>query len=629
MAKSRQSVSKATKKSKLGAASKAGTKVVATKKASSKGAVKGSASAKKPAPLKGNFDSVKAAIKKYGDKLRSYEGVVDVRPGYKFTDGWITSTPAIVVYVKQKIDRDKLPKDKLIPRTVGGVKVDVTPVKPDRTKVQTTRGLSMAGAVDINNGGDDLALPGWEEDEEGISRGLSFAAAPAERQAYQPPPDVKLTEVKDAMKVTCHVSPDKGWEVLGGFLASTKRSLTLGMYDFTAPHIKETLQETMSQKNRRPRLILDPGMSITGKTKAKDIPEDIIKDDFGKALGKRFEFVWAPVGRRKVTTSIFPTAYHIKVAVRDNKAFWLSSGNMQSSNQPDRDSLKLPIAKLLHQYNREWNVVVEHTGLAKTYEEFLKWDIKKATPLQAKPSATPLDFAGAEDSVALLIPEEMLAAAAAIPEPDYEASVEFVFTANKPLRVRPLLTPDNYAENALKVIRAARQKLYFQNQYIKVGKKMGKKFKALLDALFSKINEGVEVRIILRDLPKLREVLEALQFYAAENHNIDDISPFIKIQPGCHTKGIIADSKIVMVGSHNYSDQGVTDNRDASLIFFDKQIAGFYEQVFLYDWKHLARKKLITEHAVAVTSGGGGLAIAGNGDEGLVPVPWDLHEDAD
>ena len=32
---------------------------------------------------------------------------------------------------------------------------------------------------------------------------------------------------------------------------------------------------------------------------------------------------------------LLASAYHIKVAVRDGAAIWLSSGNWQSSNQPD------------------------------------------------------------------------------------------------------------------------------------------------------------------------------------------------------------------------------------------------------------------------------------------------------
>jgi hypothetical protein len=606
----------------------------AVKKAAGKAATtksaNGAGTAKKPTPSQAQgFDKVKAAIQKHGDKLRSIKGVVDLRPGYKFTGGWITPTPAIVVYVRRKLDRKEVPQDRLIPRSIGGVKVDVVPATP--SQIKAADGLSIAGDIDGAGETEDLALPGWNtdgDDDEGPEAGLSMAAA--ERQPYEPPPEVELSEFKEGMKVTCHVSPDEGWNVLGDFLSRTKRSLTIGMYDFTAPHIIDQLQTTMSASNRSLHLILDPGMSITGSTKANDKPEDEMKELLGEALGKRFKFVWAPVGRRKVSVPIFPTAYHIKVAVRDKKSFWLSSGNLQSSNQPNRDVLDLSIKKLLSRYNREWHVIIEHTGLAGTYEQFLNWDFKQAKPLQIPPQAAGPQPAATQDSVELMVPEALLAAAEAeVTEPDYEAVKSFEFTADKPLRVQPLLTPDNFAEHVLKVIRSAKQRLYFQNQYIKVGKVMGKKFKSLLDALFSKISAGIEVRIILRDLPKQREVLEALQFYAAQNHGIEDISPYIKIQPGCHTKGIIVDSKVVVVGSHNWSDQGVTHNRDASLIFFNKDIAQFYERVFLYDWDHLARTRLITEAAVAAATDEDGLAAAGGEENGYVAVPWDMSEDID
>ena len=37
---------------------------------------------------------------------------------------------------------------------------------------------------------------------------------------------------------------------------------------------------------------------------------------------------------------------------------------------------------------------------------------------------------------------------------------------NRVVNVQPLLTPDNYAENALKLIQSAQKSVWFQNQYI-------------------------------------------------------------------------------------------------------------------------------------------------------------------
>jgi phosphatidylserine/phosphatidylglycerophosphate/cardiolipin synthase-like enzyme len=47
------------------------------------------------------------------------------------------------------------------------------------------------------------------------------------------------------------------------------------------------------------------------------------------------------------------------------------------------------------------------------------------------------------------------------------------------------------------------------------------------------------------------------------------------------------DGKIVMFGSHNWSNEGVKTNRDASLIFNDEEIAAYLARVYDYDWTTL------------------------------------------
>ena len=43
-----------------------------------------------------------------------------------------------------------------------------------------------------------------------------------------------------------------------------------------------------------------------------------------------------------------------------------------------------------------------------------------------------------------------------------------------------------------------------------------------------------------------------------------------------------------MFGSHNWSNEGVKTNRDASLIFDDEEIAAYLAKVYDYDWNRLA-----------------------------------------
>ena len=138
---------------------------------------------------------------------------------------------------------------------------------------------------------------------------------------------------------------------------------------------------------------------------------------------------------------------------------------------------------------------------------------------------------------------------------------------NRLVSVQPLLTPDNYAENALKLIQSAKKSVWFQNQYINFRGTSDDfaEFRMLVGALKDKIDKKIDVRIICRDMMKQEslDVLIALGFPKEA----------FRFQPACHNKTIIVDGKVVMFGSHNWSNEGVKTNRDASLIFDDPEIA--------------------------------------------------------
>ena len=61
---------------------------------------------------------------------------------------------------------------------------------------------------------------------------------------------------------------------------------------------------------------------------------------------------------------------------------------------------------------------------------------------------------------------------------------------------------------------------------------------------------SLDVRIIFRNIGPVRKKLESLQ---AAGFNMERV----RMQAGCHTKGIVIDSKTVLLGSHNFTNQGV------------------------------------------------------------------------
>src|SRR5690348_7742111 len=76
------------------------------------------------------FAAVVAAVRAHGDDLLRRAGVMAIRPGYRFKDGWITREPAIVVTVRDKRPRTRLLQGELLPTHVDGVAVDVAPATP-------------------------------------------------------------------------------------------------------------------------------------------------------------------------------------------------------------------------------------------------------------------------------------------------------------------------------------------------------------------------------------------------------------------------------------------------------------------------------------------------------------------
>ena len=85
----------------------------------------------------------------------------------------------------------------------------------------------------------------------------------------------------------------------------------------------------------------------------------------------------------------------------------------------------------------------------------------------------------------------------------------------------------------------------------------------------------------------------------------------------------MVDSKTVLLGSHNFTNQGVNTNRDASLLITHDEIAKYYERVFLHDWERLSRET-IREEATPIPVGREE-AVPDGAD--YVRVPWSHIEE--
>jgi hypothetical protein len=523
---------------------------------------------KVPDAVRASFAPVLKALGAVRQALASNKDVAAIRPGYYYPPTG-KPVPAVVVAVTPSttpVNAADLVKQFGVAFSVIDATVEEQVAAQERAEAPVSFGATeepTASAFETLLTGEDVTEFG-----------------PPKEGAYEPldPPDLPL--IDEPMKATICVSPEAGWSELETFLVATQERLTVAMYQFTAPHIFNAVRDAVTPAGRTFELVLHPRPEKPPRAgvKANDLnEEDDVLAPLGKKMKDRFKMSWATLTSKATPDGLWASAYHIKVAVRDGGTTWLSSGNWQSSNQPDVHPFadghdKLP-AGFQRKYNRDYHAIIENDKLASAYETYIKRDYELTLAQgQAESFALPDLFVPEEE-------EEEPVAFAAPPQ------LFPPLRLDRRIKVQPLLTPDNYAENALKLIKSAKKSLWYQNQYINFRGTSDdfNEFRLLVMALKDKIDAGLDVRIICRDMMKQEsvDILVALGFPRDK----------MRFQPACHNKTIIVDGKVVMFGSHNWSNEGVKTNRDASLIFFDPEIAGYLGEVYEYDWEHLATAK--------------------------------------
>jgi hypothetical protein len=507
-----------------------------------------------------DFTPAQEAIRQHGEQLARLPGVLAVRPGFAARGGEMAD-PAVVVLVLRKLPYAELPAAQQIPARLGGVPVDV-----QQASVEEQLALwQMRGNADLSppdqlqvwaagSGIVDLRTPIEREER-------PESAVEAERIDY-PKPDFELREVNERMTVTLHASPDNGWRELRKFLAGPIGHLSATIYEFEAEHVLDAIVQGLGAAGT-----MDFVMQHSAEAGAWD--NDDAHAALSAALGNRLSFAWAPVVSSRATTQgWFPTAYHQKVIVKDHRSFWLSSGNWKGSGQPVEDPFNPPPGfderRFQSDKNREWHVVADCAALASQFEAFIEHDLKTAAEVQ-HPEAGP-----ETESPDVFIPLDTAA-----PEAEVQW-FEPLMLSNEKLRVRPLLSPDDFIEQITELVGRAQHRLYIQNQYVKpTNIARWKKLNELIRDFSQR--PGVDFKIIIRDT-RYWESLEMMRQFGVDTTSVKKLK-------GSHTKGIIVDDHAVVVGSHNWSGQGFMENRDASLIFHDPRVIAYFERLFLYDYE--------------------------------------------
>jgi len=478
--------------------------------------------------------------------------ILGVRLGWVFDESGPTDQRALIVTAP-----DAQAARAALPREVGGIPVEVMPPSPQ-----------------------DL-LAATSSESEILADALDETAEPTIR--YQPPPGLVLQPITGEMRVIAHVSPDAGWPTLKAFIAGAHKRMVGSMYEFDAQHVCDALLAAAGKPGFE-SLTLTLDRMRSGVSKPDPEPDaETMALQLGEALGARFRRAWIPTGK----TGWVKANYHMKVLVRDGDAVWVSSGNWKNSGQPNADPNGNidTLRRLLRNNNREWHAVIEHPGVAQVFEKHVLNDFDNN-------AEAPLDAVVLPD--VWLVEDEFLAdaleaRAASQPPPTRNIKYFAPFDETREFTVRPLLTPNDYLPAVTEAVKGAAESILLQNQTLGApSDKTSPRFDEFWEIVRDKQRAGLEVRLIFRlqnagfvDWSGARAMFDALKDFGLDGQRI-------KVQVGCHTKGMVIDGRRVLLGSHNFSDTGVTLNRDASLLFDDKGLADYFTKIFEHDWSEVA-----------------------------------------
>lgn len=513
-------------------------------------------------------ESIEAVISRHRAELERCRGFLTARAGFPIVSGRLLREPAILVFVRSKVESLDLEPGETVPRQIESVRVDVQQADPIEQIELLPETAALAGEL---------------------------AAAAAQAPTYVGVPGDPIDTTFEVSKpFLCHAGPDTGWAVFRDFIAATRNDLVCAIYDFNADYIANAMIAMSLDAGAPIRLTIDDGLSAE---------EERIQDRLRDKLGDSYEadVVFCTGGAR------FPSAYHEKVVVRDGRSFWLSSGNWSKRSQPAIDPIGDPAtaAGMYGKGNREWHIIVDDEPLSELFARYILHDRD-----QARADAA-LGHVARPPLPDLLVPvdawfADLQDAALAAPVP---VAPERLPAEPRDVRVRPLLSPDNYARRVTELIRDAQRSLYLQYSYITWSSKpQDEPFRELLEYLGElSWREDFDLRVIVgsRDAAARVRVL-------AENGWNEGV---VRGQSNIHNKAVVADGERALVSSQNWSGDGFLRNRDAGLIVEDREVARYYQRIFLDDWEMRARSPFAGLAAVIAPPGGETPA-------GMVRVSW-------
>ncbi|MFW9909006.1 MAG: phosphatidylserine/phosphatidylglycerophosphate/cardiolipin synthase family protein [Candidatus Thorarchaeota archaeon] len=337
------------------------------------------------------------------------------------------------------------------------------------------------------------------------------------------------------MNVTTFTSPDGSQDALFHFLNSAEESIYIEIYGINDPFILDLIHELHDTKPSLDMKFLIGWNSLGYPTPNKYVANNLTE------LG--YEVKWTNSDDFKLA--------HQKFVIIDNETTIVHSGNWAKTSFP-QDGYKA---------NREWSIAMTDSDVTGYYRAVFDGDWKNGTVYDAGTHGT---------GDALTLPT----ATSTYPAP-FATAGEF----SGSMKVTPIFSPDTSLDGILYCINSAQATLDIQIPYF-TNVDEGGSVNQIVDAILAARERGVTVRVISEEEYDW-EIVEELFV----EHGIPIVWQDTRWFTANHNKGIIVDGQIVLISSINYSDDSITENREAGVIIEHEGIAQWYQQIYDFDWE--------------------------------------------
>ena len=379
--------------------------------------------------------------------------------------------------------------------------------------------------------------------------------------------EFNLTTFSSVDSVTCGVSPDSSFGMVAGLIDNAEESIHIEVYILDNYKIAEKLLAAL-ERGVSVKIFLE-GAPIGIPDMEKYIME-LITDNGGEV---RYMISDAGAGAGERFTNI-----HSKFMVVDGTKTFITSENFRLDG----------ISYYGTSGNRGWSVIVESHEVGEYFNDVFYYDFSPSSP----------------DSFSFTVDHETYGGPSSDFDPssrDYKPSNgnhEITFQARKfteDITVTPVLCPDHTSdrEAILPLIESAQEYVYVQQHSVNDAWKKGSNYveNEYLEALYDAARKGVEVRIQFDETFKFSnnhwEIINDTNDLAAEE-GLNMMAKFTYNKEidvaKVHNKGIIVDGDKVLISSINWATNSIYNNRETGVIIESAEVAGYYREIFVFDW---------------------------------------------